>query len=73
MGLPEWSGLTLEAWLRRLADEKAYSITPRSPKEAAPRILQLQKRVKPIPRAGLFAITSIVIDPDASDKLIGTA
>ena len=42
-------GLTLEAWLQRLAGEEAYSITPRSPKEAAARILQLQKRVKPDP------------------------
>jgi hypothetical protein len=42
-------GLTLEAWLQRLADEEAYSIAPRSPREAAARILQLQKRVKPDP------------------------
>ena len=42
-------GLTLEAWLRRLADEEASLIAPRSPKEAAARILELQKRVKPDP------------------------
>jgi hypothetical protein len=42
-------GLTLEAWLQHLADEEEYSIAPRSPKEAAARILQLQKRVKPDP------------------------
>jgi hypothetical protein len=28
MGLPQWSGLTLEAWLQRLAGEEAYSIAP---------------------------------------------
>jgi len=42
-------GLTLEAWLKRLADEEALSMAPPSPQEAAARILQLQKRVKPDP------------------------
>ena len=42
-------GLTLEAWLQHLAGEEAYSIAARSPKEAAARIFQLQKRVKPDP------------------------
>jgi plasmid stability protein len=42
-------GLTLEAWLKRLADEEAFSIGPPSPQEAAARILELQKRVKPDP------------------------
>ena len=42
-------GLTLEAWLKNLADEEAPSAAPRSPHEAAARILQLQKRVKPDP------------------------
>jgi plasmid stability protein len=42
-------GLTLEAWLKALADEEASSTTPLSAKEAAARILQLQKRVKPDP------------------------
>jgi hypothetical protein len=42
-------GLTLEAWLNQLADEEASSVAPRSPQEAAARILQLQKRVKPDP------------------------
>ena len=42
-------GLTLEAWLTRLADEEAPSAAPRSPQEAAARILRLQKRVKPDP------------------------
>jgi hypothetical protein len=42
-------GLTLEAWLKHLADEEAFSIAPRSPREAAARILRLQKRVKPDP------------------------
>jgi plasmid stability protein len=41
-------GLTLEAWLKKLADE-ASSTAPRSPREAAARILQLQTRVKPDP------------------------
>ena len=35
-------GLTLEAWLQRLAEEP-------SPQAAAARILELQKRVKPDP------------------------
>jgi hypothetical protein len=42
-------GLTLEAWFKKLADEEAPSAAPRSPQEAAARILQLQKRVKPDP------------------------
>ena len=42
-------GLTLEAWLKQLADEEGSSAVPRSPQEAAARILQLQKRVKPDP------------------------
>ena len=42
-------GMTLEAWLKHLADEESYTITPRSPQEAAARIFQLQKRVKPDP------------------------
>jgi hypothetical protein len=42
-------GMTLEAWLKRLADEDAPSAAPNSPQEAASRILQLQKRVKPDP------------------------
>ena len=42
-------GLTLEAWLKNLADEEALSIASRSPQEAAARILQLQERVKPDP------------------------
>jgi hypothetical protein len=42
-------GLTLEAWLERLAEEEAFSTAPRSPQEAAARILQLQGRVKPDP------------------------
>jgi plasmid stability protein len=42
-------GLTLEAWLKRLADEEALSIAPPSPQEAAARILEIQKRVKPDP------------------------
>ncbi len=42
-------GLTLEAWLKQLADEEASSVSARSPQEAAARILQLQRRVKPDP------------------------
>ena len=42
-------GLTLEAWLKQLADEETLSIAPPSPHEAAARILELQKRVKPDP------------------------
>lgn len=41
-------GLTLEAWLKRLADEGASS-TVMSPQEAAAHILEIQKRVKPDP------------------------
>jgi hypothetical protein len=42
-------GLTLEAWLKRLADEEAFSTEPHSARKAAARILQLQKRIKPDP------------------------
>jgi len=42
-------GLTLEAWLKKLADEEAFSIAQRSPREAAARILALQKRANPDP------------------------
>lgn len=42
-------GLTLEAWLKRLADEDASADSARSPHEAAAHILDLQKRVKPDP------------------------
>jgi plasmid stability protein len=42
-------GMTLEAWLKRLADEDVSSAASNSPQEAASRILQLQKRVKPDP------------------------
>jgi hypothetical protein len=43
-------GLTLETWLQKLAgEEEVTSSAPRSPQEAASRILQLQKRVKPDP------------------------
>ena len=41
-------GLTLEAWLKRLAEDEAPLIS-RSPQEAAARILALQQRVKPDP------------------------
>jgi hypothetical protein len=41
-------GLTLEGWLKHLADE-ALASAPCSPQEAAARILELQKRVKPDP------------------------
>jgi plasmid stability protein len=44
-------GMTLAAWLTQLADEEAPSAAPRSPQEAAARILQLQKRVKPDPES----------------------
>ena len=42
-------GLTLEAWLERLADENGSSIAQSSPQKAAAPILELQKRVKPDP------------------------
>ena len=42
-------GMTLEAWLKKLAEEDAPSAAPSSPQEAASRILQLQMRVKPDP------------------------
>ena len=41
-------GLTLEVWLQRLAEED-HAIAVGSPQEAAARILELQKRVKPDP------------------------
>ncbi|MBL8291699.1 MAG: hypothetical protein JNN08_07680 [Bryobacterales bacterium] len=40
-------GLTLQAWLKKIAEES--STAPRSAQEAATRILELQKRVKPDP------------------------
>jgi len=43
-------GLTLEAWIsRKLADEETPAETQLSPQEAAARIFELQKRVKPDP------------------------
>ena len=42
-------GLTLSAWLRKLAAPEAASPAPRSAKDAVARILELQKRVKPDP------------------------
>lgn len=42
-------GLTLEDWLKRLADEALSRDAPLSPEESAARILELQKRVKPDP------------------------
>jgi hypothetical protein len=42
-------GLTLEAWLERLADEGDLTNAPRSAQAAVARILQLQQRVKPDP------------------------
>jgi len=42
-------GLTLEDFLRKLAEEEAPAKAPLSPQEAAARILELQKRVKPDP------------------------
>jgi hypothetical protein len=43
-------GLTLEDWISlRLADEETAMEAVRSPQEAAARILELQKRVKPDP------------------------
>jgi hypothetical protein len=42
-------GLTLAAWLTQLADAEVPPAAPRSPREAAARILQLQERVKPDP------------------------
>ncbi len=41
-------GLTLEAWLKRLADE-ATTLVELSPQEATARILELQQCVKPDP------------------------
>ena len=41
-------GLTLEAWLKKLAEEEAPAVL-RSPQEAAARIFALQQRVKPDP------------------------
>jgi hypothetical protein len=42
-------GLTLSAWLRKLAQPEIDSSAPRSAKEAVARILKLQKHVKPDP------------------------
>jgi hypothetical protein len=42
-------GLTLKAWLKVLADEESAVVGSRPLHEAAERILQLQKRVKPDP------------------------
>ena len=42
-------GLTLEDFFRKLAEEEAPAKAPPSPQEAAARILELQKRVKPDP------------------------
>lgn len=43
-------GLTLEAWLRALADQEAFAGSSRTAaRAAADRILEIQKRVKPDP------------------------
>ena len=42
-------GLTLEAWLKQLADEVTPAKTALTPQEAAARIFELQKNVKPDP------------------------
>jgi hypothetical protein len=42
-------GLTLEDFFRKLAEEDAPARMTRSPQEAAARILELQKSVKPDP------------------------
>lgn len=42
-------GLTLEAWLVKLADEGTSSARSHSPQKAVARILELQKRVQPDP------------------------
>jgi hypothetical protein len=42
-------GLTLSAWLGKLAEPDTVSSAPPSAKEAVARILELQKRVKPDP------------------------
>jgi hypothetical protein len=42
-------GLTLEAWLNQLADEDTPSTARLTPQEAAVRIFELQKNVKPDP------------------------
>jgi hypothetical protein len=42
-------GLTLEAWIKKLAEDDAAAKTDRSPQEAAEHILELQKNVKPDP------------------------
>lgn len=42
-------GLTLEAWLKLLAEEETSAGVARSPQEAAARLLEIQKRVKPDP------------------------
>ena len=43
-------GLTLEAWLKNLADEESVAAAP-ARHEAMERILQLHRRVKPDPEA----------------------
>jgi plasmid stability protein len=42
-------GLTLADFIRKLAGEETPGQAPLSPQEAAARILELQKRVKPDP------------------------
>jgi plasmid stability protein len=42
-------GLSLEAWLKDLADEQTSSGASRSPQEAVACILQVQKRVRADP------------------------
>jgi hypothetical protein len=42
-------GLTLEAWLKQLADEGSTAKPSLTPQEAAARIFELQKNVKPDP------------------------
>ncbi len=42
-------GLTLEEWLKQLADEETIPAALPSPQDAAARIIELQKRVKPDP------------------------
>jgi hypothetical protein len=49
VGIVAAEGLTLEAWLKKLADEAGSSTGPRFAQEAVDRILQLQTRVKPDP------------------------
>jgi len=42
-------GMTLDAWLAHLANDETVASAPLSSQEAAARILQLQKRVRPDP------------------------